>query len=261
MNAILAKKIEQGQKFLENGTRIPVTKVSVTGNIVTAIKTPEKDHYSSVQLGFEQRKKISPKSNKSKFVYLREVKASDTGTLPAIGDAIKASDVFKPGDIINVTGISKGKGYAGGVKRHHFKGGPRTHGQSDRERAPGAIGSTTTPGRVFKGKRMAGKMGHEKATVRNLKIVAVDDNFILIEGLVPGGRNTLLTLKKVGESKKFVPLFVEKIEEVKPAEAKVEEKTNAQPVEAKKEEKTEEKIAETQASDKKQEINSKEVTK
>jgi large subunit ribosomal protein L3 len=220
MNSILAKKVEQGQKFLENGIRIPVTKLAVEGNVVVSIKTQKRDKYSAVQLGFEKRTKARPqKSNKSAYQFLREVRMADADVMPSIGDVIKASEVFKPGDVVNVTGVSKGKGYAGGVKRYHFKGGPRTHGQSDRERAPGAIGSTTTPGRVYKGKRMAGRMGHEQVTVKNIKIVSVDDNFILVKGLVPGGRNTLLMLKKVDVDKKFVPLFnevskVEKVSEV-----------------------------------------------
>jgi len=221
MNSILAKKVEQGQKFLEDGKRIPVTKLAVEGNVVVGLKTQARDHYSAVQLGFDKRAKARPPksptslklrgaSNKSPFRFLREVRMADAEIVPAIGDVIKASEVFKPGDVINVTGISKGKGYAGGVKRYHFKGGPRTHGQSDRERAPGAIGSTTTPGRVYKGKRMAGRMGHEQVTVRNIRIVAVDDSHILVKGLVPGGRNTLLMLKKVGEDKKFIPLYADK---------------------------------------------------
>jgi large subunit ribosomal protein L3 len=214
MNSILAKKVEQGQKFLENGLRIPVTKLDVEGNVVVAIKTQARDKYSAVQLGFDKKAKaLPPKSNKSPYQFLREVRMADAEVIPAIGDLIKASEVFKPGDVINVTGISKGKGYAGGVKRYNFRGGPRTHGQSDRERAPGSIGATTTPGRVYKGKRMAGKMGYEQVTVKNIKIVYVDDNYILVKGLVPGARNTLLILKKVGIDKKFVPLFTEKTEE------------------------------------------------
>ena len=221
MNSILAKKIEQSQKFLENGVRIPVTKLGVNGNVVVRLKTLEKDLYSAVQLGFEKKVKApkgkSPTSSrsaglrgastKSPFRFLREVRMADTDALPAVGTIIKASEIFKPGDIINVTGISKGKGYAGVVKRYRFKGGPRTHGQSDRERAPGSIGSSTTPGRVYRGKRMAGRMGHDQVTVKNLRVVFIDDNYILVKGLVPGGRNTLLMIKKVGEDKKFVPLF------------------------------------------------------
>jgi len=248
MNSILAKKIEQGQKFLENGARIPVTKLSVDGNVVVAIKTQARDQYSAVQLGFEKRvKPNAPKSTKSPYKFLREVRMADGETvLPAIGDVIKASEIFKPGDVINVTGISKGKGYAGVVKRYRFKGGPRTHGQSDRERAPGSIGSSTTPGRVYKGKRMAGRMGHDQVTIKNIRIVSVDDNYVLVKGLVPGGKNTLLMLKKVGVDKKFVPLHsaeqnsgqaaqkidepkVEKVkEEPKMEEVKVKVKEDAQ---------------------------------
>ena len=214
MNSILAKKIDQGQKFLENGLRIPVTKLGVDGNVVIAIKTQDRDLYSAVQLGFDKKKKApKAKSTKSPYRFLREVRMADADILPAVGDVIKASAIFKPGDIINITGISKGKGYAGGVKRYRFKGGPRTHGQSDRERAPGSIGSSTTPGRVYRGKRMAGRMGHEKVTVKNLPVEFVDDNYILVKGLVPGGRNNLLMLKKVGVDKKFIPLYQETKEE------------------------------------------------
>ncbi len=241
MNSILAKKIEQGQKFLENGKRIPITALAVNGNIVVGLKTPAKDKYSAVQLGFDKRAKARPaKSLKSVYNFIREVRLSDADTLSAVGDKLLASAIFKPGDIVNVTGISKGKGYAGGVKRYHFKGGPRTHGQSDRERAPGAIGTTTTPGRVYKGKRMAGRMGHEQVTVKNLQVVSVNDENILVKGLVPGGRNTLLMLKKVGENKNLVPLYQEvskasngdmnieikdepKTEKVKSVEAKAED--------------------------------------
>lgn len=129
---------------------------------------------------------------------------------------------LKAGDVIKVTGISKGKGFAGVVKRHHFKGGPRTHGQSDRERAPGSIGQTTTPGRVYKGKRMAGRMGQDRVTIRNLQIVDIDSskNLIFIKGLVPGPKRNTISIIKTGESKKFIPVFKlleEKKEEVKDA--------------------------------------------
>lgn len=212
MNSLLGIKKEQSQKFLGNGLRIPVTKVWVGGNVVVSIKTFDKDSYSALQLGFG--------GLKAPFKFLREVRALKEDTLPKKGETIGPASIFKPGDMINVTGISKGKGFAGVVKRHHFKGGPRTHGQSDRERAPGAIGSTTTPGRVYRGKRMAGRMGHEKVTVKNLQVVFVDNNFILIKGLVPGGVNTLLMLKKVGEDKKFVPLYKEALKEEKKEETK-----------------------------------------
>ncbi|MBI4096140.1 MAG: 50S ribosomal protein L3 [Candidatus Levybacteria bacterium] len=256
MNSILAKKIEQGQKFLENGKRIPITALAVNGNIVVGLKTPAKNKYSAVQLGFDKRAKARPaKSLKSVYNFIREVRLSDADTIPSVGDKLLASAIFKPGDIVNVTGISKGKGYAGGVKRYHFKGGPRTHGQSDRERAPGAIGTTTTPGRVYRGKRMAGRMGHEQVTVKNLQVVSVNDENILVKGLVPGGRNTLLMLKKVGEkNKKFVPLYQEVSKEEKVS--KVSNVSNVDMnIEIKDEPKTEEvKPVEVKAGDGKEEV-------
>lgn len=197
MNSLLGKKIAQSQVFLENGIRIPVTRIEVLGNEVLALKTKEKNGYCAIQLGFGKKRQ------------LREVRVFDETTLPSVGDLLKATAVFKPGDVVDVIGTSKGKGYAGVVKRHHFKGGPRTHGQSDRERAPGAIGSTTTPGRVYKGKRMAGRMGQDRVTIKNLQVVSVDDNYLLVKGLVPGSLNSLVMIKKVREDKKFVPLYKE----------------------------------------------------
>jgi len=219
--ALLGKKIGQSQKFLEDGTRIPVTKLNVAGNAVVQIKTEEKDKYMAVQLGFGIKKNPRPsilghiKKAGLKIIpsFLQEVRVvkADLETLPKVGDVLSAQDVFKPGDIVDVIGISKGKGYAGVVKRHHFKGGPRTHGQSDRERAPGSIGQTTTPGRVYKGKRMAGRMGQDRVTVENLQIADVTNDMLLIKGLVPGGRNSMVLIKKVGENKKFVPLYKEDV--------------------------------------------------
>lgn len=233
---MLGQKIDQAQKFLEDGTRIPVTTLWVKDNFVVSHKTIDKNNYSAIQLGFGQKKKanksqmgqIKGASLKSAPKILKEVKME--GDLPRIGQIINASEVFKPGDIINVTGISKGKGYAGVVKRHHFKGGPRTHGQSDRERAPGSIGQTTTPGRVYKGKRMAGRMGHETATIRNLEIMDVSEDRVLVKGLVPGGKNTLIMVKKVGENKKFVPLY-KNAEEIESTEQPTHVAADARPEE------------------------------
>jgi large subunit ribosomal protein L3 len=211
MNTIFVKKLEQEQKFLDNGARIPVTRLEIQENIVTETKTSEKHSYSAIQLGFIKTQKSAKKSSKNpQFKFLREVRLQDSETAPSVGNVIKASEILSIGDIVDATGVSKGKGYAGGVKRHGFRGGPKTHGQSDRERAPGAIGTGTTPGRILKGKKMAGRMGHARATVRNLKVMFVNEHHILIKGLVPGGRNTLIMLKKTGEDKKFVPLYSEK---------------------------------------------------
>ncbi len=219
VQAILGQKIDQSQKFLEDGTRIPVTQLWVKGNVVVAVKTQGKHNYSAIQLGFGAKKKKIKESEKVKGAslkqapkFLKEARVSNEDSLPGLGEVINATEIFKPGDIVNATGISKGKGYAGVVKRHNFKGGPRTHGQSDRERAPGSIGQTTTPGRVYKGKRMAGRMGNETVTIKNLEVVGVSEDSILVKGLVPGGKNTMIMIKKVGENKKFVPLYQEKIE-------------------------------------------------
>lgn len=237
MNTILGLKQTVSQKFLEDGTRIPVTVVLVSDNPITAIKTMEKHGYNAVQLGWgsftkEHSADDKKQGTKKKLAphFLKEVRLADNinlEELPKAGEALTASRVLKAGDIIDVTGISKGKGFAGGVKRYHFKGGPRTHGQSDRERAPGSIGQTTTPGRVYKGKRMAGKMGHETVTIKNLVVVDVQEGEILIKGLVPGIPQSLLLIKKTGEKKKFTPLLKEpeiasetQIEEAKHEERK-----------------------------------------
>ena len=213
LQAIIGQKIDQTQKFLENGTRIPVTRLWVKENVVVSHKTIDKDNYSAIQLGFGQKKKAGKaQMGQTKGAglttapkFLKEVRMEKE--LSSVGEVIKAEDVLKPGDMVDVTGRSKGKGFAGVVKRHGFHGGPKTHGQSDRERAPGSIGQTTTPGRVYKGKRMAGRMGNETATIRNLEVVDVSEDTILVKGLVPGGRNSLIMVKKVGENKKFVPLY------------------------------------------------------
>ncbi len=127
-----------------------------------------------------------------------------------MGSEINFKEIFAPGDLVDVTGTSKGKGWAGGVKRHGFHGGPKTHGQSDRHRAPGSIGQGTTPGRVYRGKKMAGRMGTETVTVKNLEVISItDDGVLLIKGLVPGFVSNYVVVKKVGENKKHVDLYSE----------------------------------------------------
>lgn len=217
MNTLLGKKLNQSERFLSDGRRIPVTVIDTSGNSVVFIKNKDKHGYWAVQLGIGTQKKSS-KSQLGHIKgaqlekaprFLKEVKISDeeASNLPILGTKISPSDVFQPGDIIDVSGVSKGKGFAGVVKRHHFKGGPRTHGQSDRERAPGSIGQTTTPGRVYRGKRMAGRMGNQNVTVKNLKIVGVSDTTLLVQGLVPGFINSFIVITKQGVDKKFVPLY------------------------------------------------------
>jgi large subunit ribosomal protein L3 len=159
-----------------------------------------------VQLGFGEAKRLnSPQKGHLKeigqFKHLREFSVEDVNSVQ-VGQKVDV-DMFKPGDLLDVTGISKGKGFAGVVKRHHFAGGPKTHGQSDRHRAPGSIGATTSPGRVLKGTRMAGHMGDRRVTERNLKVLDVDSarHLLLVKGAVPGSKKGLLLIKKAGEGK------------------------------------------------------------
>ncbi|MBI2431079.1 MAG: 50S ribosomal protein L3 [Candidatus Levybacteria bacterium] len=210
MQAFIGQKQDQSQAFLEDGARIPITRISAPTLPVVAIKTKEKDGYFAMQLGLGIRKREAKGEKAPRF--FREVRVAET-EVKQPGEMINATDVFKIGDIVDVSGVSKGKGFAGVVKRHHFKGGPRTHGQSDRERAPGSIGQTTTPGRVYKGKRMAGRMGGKSATVRNLEVVEVTENSVLVKGLIPGNKDSVVVIKKVGEKKKFVPLYKEEVKE------------------------------------------------
>jgi large subunit ribosomal protein L3 len=173
--ALFGTKVDQKQSFLEDGTRVPVSLISIRENVITQIKTVEKDGYMSLQLGqgstTKAKNPINGMAKKAGLTqtprFLREIRVEDTADA-VVGSSVKVEEVFEVGDIVNVAGTSKGKGYAGVVKRHGFHGGPKTHGQSDRHRAPGSIGQSATPGRVYKGKRMAGRMGNERVTVRTL---------------------------------------------------------------------------------------------
>jgi large subunit ribosomal protein L3 len=214
ITGLIGSKIDQKQVFLEDGTRIPVSLISLNNPVITQVKHMEKDGYTAIQIGSGSTTKakksaqgIAKKAGLDKTPrFFREIRVDDVEGATA-GSAIVAEDVFAIGDIVNVTGTSKGKGYAGVVKRHGFKGGPKTHGQSDRHRAPGSIGQSTTPGRVYKGKRIAGRMGDEQVTIRNLVIMDIQENIIVIKGLIPGVRGGLVEIAKIGAVKKFVPLF------------------------------------------------------
>lgn len=212
IKSFLGIKIDQSQMFTPVGDRIPVTRILANPCTVVEVKDDKKHGYEAVQLGVGSRrvktvskaiighlKKAGTDQKPPRF--LREVRLGDLSNLGDLkpGIEIKIGDVFIAGDIVQVTGVSKGKGFAGVVKRHHFKGGPRTHGQSDRERAPGSIGQTTTPGRVYKGKRMAGRMGGDRVTVKNLKVVNIDSekNILTISGVIPGGRDALVVIEKL----------------------------------------------------------------
>lgn len=202
IRGFIGRKLGMTQVFDEGGVVHPVTVVEAGPCVVTQVKTDERDGYAALQLGFGLDKRLNQPERghrqASGFMsrYLREVRADNVADF-SVGQVLNA-DVFAEGELVDVTGTSKGRGFQGSVKRHGFAGGPKTHGQSDRHRAPGSIGSSATPGRVFKGMRMAGHMGHERVTVQNLKVIRVDTerNLLLIEGSVPGPNNGLLTIRR-----------------------------------------------------------------
>ena len=201
---ILGKKLGMTQVYDKGGKTEAITAIEAGPCTIMQVKTVEKDGYSAMQLGFGEvkKRKAGGKKGKAKekepvkFKYQREIRL-DNGQKLEAGQKIDVS-IFKAGDIINVCGISKGKGFAGGVKRYHFRGGPKTHGQSDRWRAPGSVGSNTSPGRVYKGLRMAGHMGDARVTVINLEVFQADParNLLLIKGAVPGMTNGLVMIEK-----------------------------------------------------------------
>jgi len=206
IQGLVGRKLGMTQIFDDTGAVHPVTVVEAGPCVVTQVKTTENDGYEAIQLGFGLDKRLNqPEQGHRKasgFMSraLREVPADNVGDYQ-VGQVLKA-DVFSDGEAIDVTGTSKGRGFQGGVKRHGFRGGPKTHGQSDRHRAPGSIGSSATPGRVYKGMRMAGHMGNERVTVQNLKVLRVDTerNLLLIEGSVPGPNKGLVLIRRAVKS-------------------------------------------------------------
>jgi len=206
MPGILGKKIGMTSIFNAEGDLITVTVIQAGPCKVVSFREKEKDGYSAVVMGFEERKEkhtTKPvlgqfkKNNLSPLRTVKEFKNFDASSLK-IGDDIK-TDIFNEGDIIKVSGKSKGKGFQGVMKRHNFGGvGGTTHGQSDRLRAPGSIGSSSYPSRVFKGMKMAGRMGFENVTIRNLKVIKIipEDNLIMVNGAVPGSINSIVELNK-----------------------------------------------------------------
>ncbi len=222
MQSLIGKKIDQTQGFLEDGRRVPLTVVVVASNVTTQIKTVEKEGYNAVQLGFGNAKRVNkPMAGHIKKAgleeksprFFREVRVEDVPS-ETVGNEVVVAEIFEPGDIVDVSGTSKGKGFAGVVKKWNFAGGPRTHGQSDRERARGSSGAGTTPGRVYKGKKMAGRMGNENVTVKNLEVLSVEEDKLVIKGLIPGVRGGIVMITKVGKNKKYTPLFSDKKDEV-----------------------------------------------
>ena len=203
INGIIGRKIGMTQVFTEGGTVEAVTAIEAGPCAVTQIKTEAKEGYNAVQLGFGESKQLnSPERGHlgklDSYKHLSEFRVGDVSDIE-LGHRVDVS-LFQPGEMVDVSGISKGRGFAGGVKRYHFAGGPKTHGQSDRHRAPGSVGAGTDPGRVLKGQRMAGHMGNQRVTVRRLKVVKSDPdrNLLLVRGAVPGARNGLLEIRKSG---------------------------------------------------------------
>ena len=199
---LIGRKVGMTQIFQADGTMIPVSVVAVEPNTVTRLRTPERDGYTAVQLGIEESSKLTkPELGQLKSLpkvgVIREFRLEGKDdTEYTVGQKLDVT-LFAAGDIVDVTGVSKGKGFSGHIKRHHFKRGPKTHG-SDHHRAPGSIGPGTTPGRVYKGMRMAGHMGDERATVKKLRVVRADAerNLLLVKGSVPGAPNALILVKK-----------------------------------------------------------------
>ncbi|SHH45754.1 50S ribosomal protein L3 [Tepidibacter thalassicus] len=204
MKGILGKKIGMTQIFDEEGRVIPVTVVEAGPVVVTQIKTLENDGYNAIQVGFEDAKEKSlNKPEKGHFEkagvafkkHLREFRVENVSEY-TVGQEIKA-DVFSVGEKVDVTGISKGKGFQGVIKRHGQSRGPETHG-SRYHRRPGSMGACSDPSRVFKGKKLAGHMGVDKVTIQNLEVVRVDaeKNLLLVKGAIPGAKGSLVTIKK-----------------------------------------------------------------
>ena len=208
IHGLIGKKIGTTQVFRDDGRTDAVTVVEAGPCTVTQIKTEESDGYVGVQLGFEPMKQLNKpeaghlKGVNGNFRVLREFGVDDVFEVE-LGEQIDAS-LFWAGDLVDATARAKGRGFQGGVKRYNFRGGPKTHGQSDRHRAPGSIGAGTTPGKVLKGQKMAGHMGNNRVTVRKLEVVEADAsrNLLFIKGAVPGSRNSLVLIKKSGTRKR-----------------------------------------------------------
>jgi large subunit ribosomal protein L3 len=197
---VIGRKVGMTTIFAEDGTVVPVSVVAIEPNTVTLLRTPERDGYSAVQVGAGTAKKLTkPRLGQLKGLPrvrdVREFRLEDV-TAYSVGQTLDVS-LFTAGDSVDITGVSKGKGFAGTIKRHHFRRGPETHG-SDSHREPGSIGGGTTPGKVFKGTRLPGRMGGDQVTVKKATIVRADTerNVLLVKGPVPGARNALIVVRK-----------------------------------------------------------------
>jgi large subunit ribosomal protein L3 len=198
---LIGRKVGMTQVFQPDGTMVAVSVLAVAPNTVTRLRTADRDGYTAVQLGTDVVAKLTkPEAGQlgdlPKVATIREFRVDDIDTY-SVGQTVSIDDLFQAGDLVDVTGLSKGKGFAGHIKRHNFHRGPKTHG-SDHHRAPGSIGPGTTPGRVYKGMKMAGHMGDERVTVKKVRIVRTDPdrNLILVNGSLPGSRNAVIIVKK-----------------------------------------------------------------
>lgn len=205
MNGLIGKKLGMTQIMAEDGRMVPVTVIEAGPCYITQVKTLQRDGYTAVQVGFSEKKKKQTtqplqghfdKAGVTPQQIVREFLVEDTA--PFSAGQVYNADVFNAGQKVHVTGISRGLGFQGVVKRYHFRGGEKTRGQSDRLRAPGSIGASSSPSRVFKGMRMGGRMGGKQVTVKNLEVVGVDmeRNLLLIEGAVPGHRNAFVVIRR-----------------------------------------------------------------
>jgi large subunit ribosomal protein L3 len=198
---LIGRKVGVTQVFQGDGTMVAVSVLAIEPNTVTRLRTDERDGYTAVQLGTEESKRLNkPDAGQlkdlPKVAKIREFRVDSVDEFE-VGQKIAIADLFADGDLVDVTGVSKGKGFAGHIKRHHFHRGPKSHG-SDHHREPGSIGPGTTPGRVYKGMKMAGHMGDERATIKKLRVVRADSdrNLLLIKGSLPGPRGSLILVKK-----------------------------------------------------------------
>ena len=198
---LIGRKVGMTQVFQDDGTMVAVSVLAIEPNTVTRLRTTERDGYTAVQLGTEESKKLSkPEAGQlkdlPKVATIREFRVDSLDGFE-VGQRLAITDLFTDGDLVDVTGVSKGKGFAGHIKRHNFHRGPKTHG-SDHHREPGSIGPGTTPGRVYKGLKMAGHMGDERATIKKVRVVRADAdrNLLLVKGSLPGARGSLILVKK-----------------------------------------------------------------
>jgi large subunit ribosomal protein L3 len=201
---LIGRKAGMTQVFQADGTMVAVSVLEVTPNVVTRLRTAERDGYAALQLGTDEGRRLTkPRLGQLQglpaVATLREFRMAAEGDLDGfeLGQRLALGDVFAEGDLVDVTGVSKGKGFAGHIKRHHFSRGPKSHG-SDHHREPGSIGPGTTPGRVYRGLRMAGHMGDEQVTTKKLRVVRADGekNLLLLKGTVPGARGGLILVRK-----------------------------------------------------------------